>query len=125
MNELFNVSWSLIRIDMYIFAGFFISAGFAHFLIPTFFLRIVPKWVPYPKYANFISGAVEIIFGILLFPNMTRSYAAWGIFLLLLAVWPANYYHFKSRTKKDPPKWLLLLRLPLQIPLLYWAYSFT
>ncbi|TGN17716.1 DoxX-like family protein [Leptospira idonii] len=110
---------------MYLFASLFIVAGTSHFLLDRFFLRIMPKWVPFPKFVNYASGLAEILLGLLLFPDLTRSYAAWLLFALLLAVWPANFYHYFSRNKMDPPKWVLLARLPLQIPLLYWAYSFT
>ena len=51
--------------------------------------------------------------------------AAWGIIALLIAVFPANIYHFTSKGKTLPaPTWFLYLRLPLQIVLMYWAYLY-
>jgi uncharacterized membrane protein len=116
-----NIPW-----DLYLFAGLFILAGTMHFVIKKFFLRIIPPWVPFPNFVNYSSGFVEILLGLMLFPIETRSLGAWGLFALLIAVWPANIYHYTSFNRKiDPPKWVLLLRLPLQIPLLLWAYRFT
>ncbi|MCZ8343255.1 MAG: DoxX-like family protein [Leptospira sp.] len=119
--EIGNLPW-----DFYPFFLLFFVAGVCHFLTPKFFLRIIPPQIPYPKLANWGSGLIEIFLSILLVFTETRSFAAWGIFLLLLAVWPANIYHYTIHNKKfDPPKWILLLRIPLQIPLLLWAYRFT
>ncbi|MDF3819161.1 DoxX-like family protein [Leptospira sp. 96542] len=125
MNETNLIIWKEIPFDLYIFASLFLVAGIAHFLVERFFLRIMPRWVIFPKFVNYASGLAEIILALLLFPTQTRSYAAIGLLLLLLAVWPANFYHYVShRPKTDPPKWVLLLRLPLQIPLILWAYRF-
>ncbi|TGN14074.1 DoxX family protein [Leptospira ilyithenensis] len=112
-------------IGPYILGGLFITAGFSHFFLEKFFLRITPPWVPFRRFVALASGVVEIALGAGVIFNETRVYAAWGLIALLIAVWPANYYHYTSRNKLDPPKWALLLRLPLQIPLILWAYSYT
>jgi len=110
---------------LYILAGVFIIAGVMHFVSEKFFLRITPLWVPFRRFVVLSSGIVEIALGMGLLFNETRVYSAWGLVTLLIAVWPANFYHYLSRNKLDPPKWALLLRLPLQIPLILWAYSYT
>ncbi|WP_026211471.1 DoxX family protein [Lewinella cohaerens] len=103
----------------------YIAAGIAHFRIPKFFLSIMPKWVPMPEVVNKIVGAGEILLGIALLFPLTRSYAAIGIILLLIAVFPANVYHFQKSLQKNKMVWQTALRLPIQLLLIYWAYSFV
>ncbi|WP_010571836.1 DoxX family protein [Leptospira broomii] len=112
-------------ISLWIMATLYTMAGILHFVIPKFYLRIMPPWIPYHKLIVQLSGIAEILLGLGLFFPQTRSVAAWGIILLLIAVFPANVYHYQSRTKRDPPTPLLILRLPLQLVLIYWAYIYT
>ena len=105
-------------------AAFYGFAGFSHFRQPKFFLRITPKWVPYPETVNVIVGVVEILLAVGLLFSVTRSYAAWGIIFLLVAVFPANVYHFQKAKRKGKHVLPTLIRLPIQGLLIYWAYSF-
>ncbi|WP_317045582.1 DoxX family protein [Belliella buryatensis] len=73
---------------------------------------------------NLLSGAFEIIFGVALLIESLRSYAAFGIIMLLIAVFPANLYMYQKGAK-GIPNWALLLRLPLQFILIAWAYYYT
>lgn len=108
-------------------AAFYIFAGVSHFRTPKFFLKITPKWVPFPESVNLIVGGIEVLLGILLLIPITRPYAAWGIIALLVAVFPANIYHFQKTMSKGRGKWfwITLIRLPLQGALIYWAYTFV
>ena len=74
----------------------------------------------------YISGVIEILLGLLLLLPETRKLAAWGLILLLLAVFPANIYHLSSGgAGMGFPVWSLVIRLPVQFLLIYWAYGFT
>lgn len=114
-------------IFLVIFSGFFIYAGITHFTKAWFFYKITPpalqKW---KKPINVIVGVAEILGGIGLWIPQTRVMAAWGIFLLLIAVFPANWYMYTSKGAgmKINQKFLLI-RLPLQFVLLAWAYYYT
>ena len=116
---------SIKLISLIVMSLFYIYAGVSHFRNPRFFLKITPPWVPAPEKVNIIVGVLEIILGIGLWNTITRSYAAWGIIALLIAVFPANYYHFQKAKKKDKHVIPTLIRLPIQALLIYWAYSFT
>ena len=112
--------------SIYIMAVLYIMAGLNHFVMPKFYLRIIPPYIPWHKDMNYISGAVEIILGTLLFFPAYSELAAWGIILLLIAVFPANLYHFTSyKARKGIPRWVLYLRLPFQAVLILWAYWYT
>jgi uncharacterized membrane protein len=105
-------------------AAFYIFAGISHFRIPNFFLSITPKWVPVPERVNLLVGTFEIMMGIALLFSTSRSYAAWGIIILLIAVFPANVYHLQKSIEKKKGVLLTTIRLPLQLALIYWAYNF-
>ena len=115
---------TLTLVSLYIMASFYIFAGVSHFRKPKFFLAITPKWVPFPEKVNLIVGAIEIALGVLVVFDSTRSFAAWGIILLLVAVFPANVYHFQKALQKKKGVILTLIRLPIQLLLIYWAYGF-
>lgn len=106
-------------------AGLYIFAGISHFRKPEFFLKITPKWVPSPEKINSIVGAIEIILGLALLFSVTRHYAAIGIIALLIAVFPANIYHFREAQRKGKGIIATLIRLPIQGLLIYWAYGFV
>lgn len=110
---------------LYLMAFFYLFAGVQHFRIPRFFLSITPPWVSHPELVNWIVGAIEIILAIgLIIPN-TRPWAAWGIIVLLIAVFPANFYHHQKARKKGKGVTGTLIRLPVQLLLIWWAYSYT
>jgi uncharacterized membrane protein len=71
-------------------------------------------------------GIAEIAGGIGLLIPQTRSAAAIGIILLLIAVFPANIYMLTSKGAGMKIKnWFLWLRLPLQLVLLAWAFWYV
>ena len=114
------------RFFLYLMALFYIAAGINHFVHPDGYVKIMPPYIPYHEAMVFLSGVAELVLGVLLLPTVTRPFAAWGLISLLIAVFPANIqmavdaYH----TGK-PPLWIALLRLPFQIPLLWWAWKYT
>lgn len=86
----------------------------------------MPPWLPLHDELIFISGICEILFALLLLFPLTRQIAAWCIIALLVAVFPANIQMMLNyRQENNPLLWLAVLRLPLQILLIGWAYIFT
>lgn len=111
-------------ISLILMASIYNLAGINHFLNPKFYLKITPNWVPRPELANAFVGAIEIILGIGLLIPTTKQIAAIGIILLLIAVFPANIFHFQKSMQKKKHVILTLIRLPIQALLIYWAYTF-
>lgn len=103
----------------------YIGAGINHFRKPGMYIKIIPPIFQNPKLINILSGAAEIILGILLTIPATTFFAAWGIIALLIAIFPANLYMFQNKKAGfGLPRWILFVRLPLQIVLIYWAYQY-
>ncbi len=104
----------------------YILAGISHFIIPKMYLRIMPPYIPFHKAMVVISGVAEILLGIGLLFSLTLEFAAWGIIVLLIAVFPANIEQVRSKKARGKlPLWVVILRLPLQFVLIWWAWLYT
>ena len=86
----------------------------------------MPTYIPWHMQLIYVSGILETLLGILLIPFLTRRIAAWGIIILLILIFPANINMMLNYwNEKKPDLWITILRLPLQIVLIWWAYTFT
>ncbi len=116
-----NLPWHL-----YVMAFIYFIAGINHFRNPRLYIKIIPPSFPNPKLLNIISGLAEILLAIGLCIASISNYAAWGIITLLIAVFPTHLYmYFNEKARMGLPKWVLLLRMPLQLVLIYWAFQYT
>ena len=112
-------------ITIYSFSVLYVVVGVKHFTHIDFFLVIVPPYLPYSELLVYVSGFFEILLGVLLIPTKTRKYAALGLIILLIAVFPANIYLFNSEIAQNIygiSRQFALIRLPFQIPLIVIAY---
>lgn len=103
----------------------FLVAGVLHFVMPVFFDRIVPPWVPDARLATTVSGVLEIVGAIGLLIPATRTAAGWGLLALLVAVFPANLYMLDQARSADASIAYLAalwLRLPVQPLLMWWVW---
>lgn len=109
-----------------IFSLLLIAAGANHFRDPKFYEAIMPPYLPWHYALVIISGVAEVVLGIGLLIPKTSVYSAWGLILLLIAVFPANV-HMAMNPELYPnvPAAVLWLRLPLQGVLIAWAYWYT
>ena len=86
----------------------------------------MPPWLPYHAALVLISGICEVVFGLMLLLPTTRKMAAWLIILLLMAIFPANIQMMLHYMDENNPRlWMAVVRLPLQVLLIWWAYGFT
>ena len=111
---------------LYLMAILYFFAGLNHFRNPKMYIRIIPSFFPKPQLLNSISGLAEILLAIALCIPFLTHYASIGIILLLIAVFPANIFMLLNKKASfGLPKWMLMLRIPLQFILIYWAYYYT
>jgi uncharacterized membrane protein len=104
----------------------YVIAGINHFVNSSFYMNIIPSWVPFHVAVNYISGLCEIIFGLLLIPISTRRIGAWLLIILLIAIFPANIQMTIDYCHAGNPKlWVTIVRLPIQIVLIWWAWVYT
>ncbi len=75
-----------------IFALFFVVAGSLHFVHDSAFAAIVPPLLPFPYVIVWVTGGMEIAFGVLLLCPHLRARVGILLALFLLAVLPANIY---------------------------------
>jgi uncharacterized membrane protein len=97
---------------------FWFLIGIAHFTFTDFEVRMVPPYIPWPYAVVIASGVFELIGAAGLLWKFTRRSAGIGLFLLTIAVTPANFYMLQHPERFDFPYWALVVRLPFQAALL-------
>ena len=101
---------------------FFLAGGIGHFMFSSFFMAIVPPYIPMPVLMVATSGVCELAGALGLLMTRTRRAAGIGLLLLIVAVFPANVYMAQHPEQFDAfAPWLLYARLPLQLVLLVWV----
>jgi acetyl esterase len=106
-------------------AALYLLAGVNHFLSPDFYSKMMPAYLPYPLFLVYLSGAIELILAIGLVLPKTKKISAWGIVVMLIAVFPANLNMALNASDWDISKISLYSRLPFQIFLIFWAWIYT
>ncbi len=125
----------------------FVFAGILHFSNRDFYMKIMPPYLPLHLELVYLSGVFELVLGVMLLvgelgrwsvvvpvvdgrtgrqvPLKLTAIAAWGLILLLIAVFPANIYVYQHQDVLAAPPLFHLLRLPLQGFLILWAWWHT
>lgn len=107
---------------LYAMSLLYILAGIMHFVKPKMYMRIMPRYLPNHKSLVIWSGIVEIILGLGLCVPSTKNIAIVGIVLMLLVFLLVHFYMLSGKkASAGIPKWILILRIPLQFLLMYWA----
>jgi uncharacterized membrane protein len=114
------------KYSLYTMVVLYVIAGINHFINPEFYLKIMPAYIPYHLFMVYLSGVFEIVFALLLIPQQTRRIGAWLIILLLIAIFPANIQMaIDWNNENNPNFWIAIVRLPLQLILIWWAWIYT
>lgn len=106
----------------------YVAAGINHFRVPSFYISIIPAYLPYPNILNTLAGIFEIALGLMLIFEPIRKIAAWGIILLLIAFLPVHINMLGGHTQvsgKNVAPLLAWARLFLQPVLILWAWWHT
>ena len=113
------------KIALFGVALFFSFAGIGHFTSASFFVSIMPPYLPAHLELVYISGVFEILGGVGVLFAASRRASGVGLLALLVAVYPANI-HMALHPESFPgmSASALYLRLPLQFVfawLVWWA----
>lgn len=114
------------KVLLYLMVVFYVAGGVNHFVNPEFYLAIMPKWMPWHELLVQLSGVAEIVLGLLLLPKATRTIAAWLIIAMLVVFFTVHIdmvYDYYVNDKEH--FWLTIVRLPIQLLFIAWAYAYT
>lgn len=110
----------------YLLGLVFIVAGFMHLQRPGIYERILPPYLPAHKSIVLVSGILEMILGFMLLTTGTQVAAAWGLIAMLLLYLPVHFYMLQDKKASlKIPRWILILRIPLQFALMYWVFQYA
>ena len=110
----------------------FVCSGTLHLVRPVIFEPIVPDALPAPRALVYLSGVAELACAVGLAWRRTRVVAGWAAAVLLVAIFPANItmsvHAWQDWQAGDVSGLYLagtLVRLPLQLPMIWWAWRVT
>lgn len=105
----------------------YVISGLAHFIMPDFYLKLMPDWLPQRSTLLYLTGALEIGLALLMLRDKYQKLAANLIILMLLAFLflihiPQTIEFYNSG---NDAFMVSVIRLPIQILLIFWAWSYT
>ncbi|RDC56083.1 DoxX family membrane protein [Pedobacter chinensis] len=116
------------KIFLWIYALFYVLAGCNHFVSTKVYYAIMPGWLPAHEFLIYLSGAFEIILGILLIFSKTRKLASLLIILMLIAFIPVHVYMVEIAPfilgKIYITPFIAWMRLPFQLLFIGWAWYY-
>lgn len=117
LNTTKYACWGLGIAFIFFFVG--------HFVKTEGMAEMLPPWVPFRLALIYFTGIVELLIGIALFLPRYQTLAAKLAILIFVVFFPANIYAAINGIGLGGHQWgpiYLLIRGPLQIILIAWAY---
>ena len=103
----------------YVLASLLVTTGTLHLLRPAVFDSLIPPFLGDPRAWTYASGLAELAVAAAVALPRTRRAGGLAAAALFVAVLPGNIY--MAFEPGDVPRWIALLRLPLQVPLVLWG----
>lgn len=105
-----------------------VFTGVSHFVFVEPMSRMVPPPIPLAKLVVYLTGALEIVLGVLLGFRRFRLWTGPAVILLLIGLFPANIWAAINQTglggHRDGPGYLWI-RTPIQLLFIAWAWWST
>ncbi|KPV95862.1 hypothetical protein AN214_02056 [Pseudoalteromonas sp. P1-9] len=123
-----QVTRQVINIKQYASIGLgitFIFFAIGHIVKTHGMVEMLPPWVPLRLQLVYATGVLEFAVGIALFTTKYRELAAKLAIVIFIVFFPANIYAAINSIGLGGHQWgpiYLLIRAPLQIILIAWAY---
>lgn len=121
-----------LRLGGWVLVGLFLLSGTIHLVRPEVFTPIVPDLLPAHRLLVILSGVAELLCAAGLAWRRTRRLAGYASAALLVAVFPANvtmavdaWRSWQGGGHSGLYVAGTLVRLPLQVPLVWWAWRPT
>jgi len=104
-------------------AGLLASAAVTHVVAPKQYDAIVPRSLPgSPRMWTYVSGAAELAVAVAIANPKSRRQGSLAAAALFVAVFPANVKMARDwNDRPAPARAAAWGRLPLQVPLVWWA----
>lgn len=102
-----------------------------HFMFTKGMTLMLPGFLPLKTEIIYLTGILEIAFGIGIFIPGCQSFTGWLLIVFLLLILPANVYaaiqnlNIETATFDGPGLLYLGFRIPLQILFIVWTYWFV
>ncbi len=112
---------------LYLLVAFYLFMGSMHLIRPEQYFPMMPSWLPAHPVLILLSGIMEILLAILLIPAKTRIISAKLIIVLLIVFFfaihvPQSINYYKTA---NPDFVASIVRLPIQLLFIAWAWLFT
>lgn len=117
---------NLKKVSLILLVLLYLAAGINHFRSAAAYISVIPPYFPQPKLLNTLAGCFELLFALMLIFKKTRTYAVYGIILMLIIFTTVHIYMIQIAPFKlgsfMVSKTVAWIRLPLQLVLIAWAY---
>lgn len=113
-------------INLYVISVLFIAAGAAHFSDSDFYLKIIPRYIPFQQFIVDLTGLLEILGGLLILFKKTRKTGVNLLVCLLVLFFIVHIDMLFTYTVSENiilSKFLLFGRILIQILLIIWVKS--
>ncbi|MCJ8298429.1 MAG: hypothetical protein MJK13_05750 [Pseudomonadales bacterium] len=105
----------------------FIFFAIGHLLKTQGMVEMLPAWIPFRSLIIYATGILELTIGLALFTPSLQLRAAQLAIVVFIVFFPANIYAALQGVGLGGHQWgaiYLLIRAPLQLILIAWAYFF-
>ena len=108
-------------------AVFLVVTGVLHFLVPGYFLRLVPAWLRRERLLVAVSGSAEVMVGALVLVPCSRPVGGWAA-AALITCYLVSHVDALRRARPDLPRLLerpagAVARLVVNILYIAWAVA--
>ena len=109
----------------YLLAIIFIAGGANHLRVPALYKKVMPPYIPGHDTLIVVSGVLEMLAGLMLISTGRVTLGAWSMLILLVLFIPVHSYMIQEKEARlKLPYWFVVIRLPLQLGLMFWAYQY-
>jgi uncharacterized membrane protein len=103
-----------------------LGAGVLHFVVPRFYEPLIPDQLGNARAWVYGSGVAELVAGALVLNRRTSTIGAWVTVAVLIGVYPGNIkMAVDAGVPDDAQSWAAWIRLPFQLPMIWWAWRHT